>query len=195
MARIETSQRTLYQFAELSEDAKGTARNWFRGCIEPDELPDYDDWQTIARILGIEFKTERVPLMGGSTRHDPVIYWALNPDSAAFAGWYSYAKGAPKAIRAHAPQDETLHTIADTLQSVQRRNFYRITATCETRGRDGTSQRVESDCEDIAEPLTDFAHWIAMQVSAQWDYLNSDEYVDDCILCNEYEFDSEGNIA
>lgn len=207
MSRIETIERTLYSFEELSDAAKETARDWWRSCIESDECEDKDDWQIVAAILGIQFSTRAVRLMGGATRQDPVIYWTLNPDSAAFAGRYTYAKQAPKRIREYAPQDKALHAIADELQSIQRRNFYRLAADCETGGRDGTTQRVQSfkinnwdyneyiDCDELESALTDFAHWIARQVSTQWDYLHSDEYVDGAILCNAYEFDESGNIA
>lgn len=55
MPRIETQTRTMYQFAELSDEAKETARDWFRGCVESDEIDnDSDDRDTIAAILGIE---------------------------------------------------------------------------------------------------------------------------------------------
>lgn len=206
--RTVTIEKTLYKFDELEESAKDNARNWFRGCLESEELTDYDDWQSVARILGIEFSQRQIPLHGGGTRYDPQIYWTLNPDRAAFAGRYSYAKGAPKAIRAYAPNDTVLHGIADRLREIQRKAFYRLTADCETRGRNGTSQQVQCyrmpidgtynyyiDHDELEECLTDFAHWICCQISAQWDYLNSDEYVDECILINGYEFDESGNIA
>lgn len=212
MARIETVERTLYSFEELSDAAKETARDWWRSCIESDECEDKDDWQTVAGILGIQFSTRAVRLMGGSTRYDPTIYWTLYPDSAAFAGRYTYAKQAPKRIREYAPQDTALHGIADNLQAIQRRNFYRLAADCETGGRDGTTQKVQSfkinsrdyneyiDCDELESALTDFAHWIARQVSVQSEYLHSeylhsDENVDDCIAVNEYEFYESGNIA
>ena len=37
-------------------------------------------------------------------------------------------------LRAHAPQDEELHRIADELQAAQRRNFYRLHTSIRTRG-------------------------------------------------------------
>lgn len=204
MARV--IEKTIYQFDELEAEGQERARDWYRGCIESDEVSDIEDWQAIAEILGIEFKTQSVRLYGGGSRHDPQIYWELNPDSAAYAGRYAYRKGAPKRIREYAPQDTVLHGIADRLQAIQRRYFYRLAADCETGGRNGTSQKVQSfrinnwdynesiECDDLAECLTDFAHWIACTVSAQWDYLHSSECVDESIRANEYEFDEHGNI-
>jgi hypothetical protein len=207
MSMSRTVEIELYQFDELSDDAKDVARNWYRSYIETDEISDHDDWQAVAEILGIQFSTQAVKLYGGGTRHDPVIYWELNPASAAFRGRYSYAKGAPKRIRAYAPEDTALHGIADALQLAQRKAFYRLTADCTTDGRGGTSQGVQVfrlssydypeyiDHDGIEEALRDFAHWIARQVDAQWDYLNSSENVDECIRINEYEFTDDGERA
>lgn len=212
MPRIETQTRTMYQFAELSDEAKETARDWFRGCVESDEIDnDSDDRDTIAAILGIEFATRSVPLMSGKTRQEPKVWWSgfcSQGDGASYEGWYSYAKQAPRKIREHAPQDATLHAIADTLQTVQRRNFYRLQVTVTQSGRyyhSGTMRFdvtrtddidvSESDSDTVCEALRDFAEWIYSQLSAQWDYVNSNEYIDDCITCNEYEFDESGNRA
>lgn len=202
---------TLYSFDELSESAKERARDWYRGCIEADELSNYDDWQAIAAILGIEFRTTTVPLMNGSARQDPCIWWSVGGcqgDGASWEGWYAHKAGCSAAIRKYAPQDTTLHEIADTLRDSQRRNFYRLQASVSTSGHythSGTMRfdvtrtddidAPESDIDAIAEALRDFADWIYRQVQAQWEYLHSDESVDESIRCNEYEFTESGDAA
>jgi hypothetical protein len=149
--------------------------------------------------------------MSGKTRQELCIYWSgfsAQGDGASWEGRYSYAKQAPKRIREYAPQDERLHAIADSLAEVQRRNFYRLQCSVTTSGgyyHSGTMRfnlsRIddldvrESDEDTIAEALHDFADWIYRQLEAQWDYLTSDEAVEDSILANEYEFDESGNIA
>ena len=211
MARIETVTRTLYSFDELSDDAKERARDWYRGCIESDELADYDDWQAIAEILGIKFRAQSVRLMGGGMRQKPVIYWSgfcNQGDGASWEGWYSYSKGASARIRAYAPQDERLHAIADKLQAVQRRNFYRLQASSTVSGhyvhsgcmridvtRTDDIDASESDCDAVIECLRDFADWIYSQLQAQWHWLHSDECVDESIRANEYEFTELGDVA
>ena len=89
----------------------------------------YEDAAQCGKILGIDLNTKPVKLMGGGTRYDPCIWFsgfASQGDGACFDGTYAYAKGAVKAIRAHAPEDKELHRIADELQAIQRRYFYRI---------------------------------------------------------------------
>lgn len=208
MARIETQTRTLYQFDELSESAKDRARDWYRASIEAYELADHHDWQAIADILGVRFAKRTVPLMLGAIRYEPKVWWSgfgSQGDGASFEGWYSYAKQAPRKIREYAPQDATLHGIADGLQTVQRRNFYRLQATVTQSGNyyhSGTMRfdvsrtddvdLSESDCDTVSEALRAFADWIYSQLQAQWEYLTSDESVDDSIRCNEYEFTDSG---
>lgn len=211
MARIETVTRKLYQFDELSDEAKERARDWYRSCIESDELPDHDDWEAVAEILGVEFRTQSIRLMDGGTRQKPVIYWSgfsSQGDGASWEGWYSYRKGAGARIRAYAPQDKELHRIADTLQAVQRRNFYRLQATSTVSGhyvhsgcmrvdvtRTDDIDASESDCDTVIECLRDFADWIYQQLETQWDWLHSDESVDESIRANEYEFTESGDVA
>ena len=147
--------------------------------------------------------------MGGGTRYDPCIWFsgfASQGDGACFDGTYAYAKGAAKAIRAHAPEDKELHRIADELQSIQRRYFYRIEARTKHSGhyyhsgcmsveawnRDASAY---ADCaaeDDMRDALRSFADWIYRQLEREYDYLNSDYAVDESIIVNEYEFDVEG---
>jgi hypothetical protein len=199
---------TVYAFDELSDRAKESARDWFRGCLEPDELTDLDDWQSVAEILGVEFDTSSVRLMGGGTRQEPRISWNLGysqGDYASFTGRYSYAKGATKRIREYAPQDKALHRIADDLQGAQRAAFYRLEARATETHRGGMSVEVwdgrdeyrdlPDNGDTVRQALRDFASWIYDRIRAQNDYLTSDEAIDESILANEYEFDADGSRA
>lgn len=137
MPRIETIEKTLFKFDELSDAAKEKAREWWRNLEQQDcDLLDSDDYKTCAEILGIEFDTRPVKLMGGGARYEPQICYggfSSQGNGASFKGRYAYAKQAPKKIRAHAPLDAELHRIADALYALQRRYFYRIEARV-TRG-------------------------------------------------------------
>lgn len=212
MPRIETVERTLYAFDELDDSAKERARDWYRGCIDADDINnDTDDRDAIASILGIEFATRSVPLMNGSARQYAKVWWSgfgSQGDGASYEGWYSYSKGAAREIRNYAPQDSVLHSIADRLQSAQRRNFYRLQVTVTQSGHyyhSGTMRFdvartddidvSESDIDTVSEALRDFADWIYSQLESQWDYLNSDECIEDMIAANEYEFTESGDIT
>jgi hypothetical protein len=124
----EIIETTVYRINELSNAAKEKARAWYReGGFDYDWYDAvYEDFQCIAEILGLRLKTRAVRLMGGGTRQEPRIwfrgFWSQG-DGACFETFYSYRKEATRRIREYAPQDTTLHGIADALQATQRRNF------------------------------------------------------------------------
>lgn len=200
-----TITKTAYTFDELDDRAKETARDWYRqGALDYYDWWDsiYDDADQIAKILGIEIdrKGKRTPAIYFSG------FWSQG-DGACFEGKYHYAKGATKAIREYAPRDEELHRIADELQAIQRKNFYQLSAHIAHTGRycheHSTSIHVfrESDWVDdetadgVAEFIRDFMRWIYSRLEAEYEYLMSDESVDEAIRANEYLFDENGNIV
>ena len=133
-------ETVVYAIDELSDHAKEAARSWYREAGLHDEWYDfvYEDFETICGILGVTLRTSPVKLYGGGTRDKPQVYFTgfwNQGDGASFYGHYSHARGAPRAIRAHAPQDTELRRIADALQAVHRRNFYQLNATLRQQGR------------------------------------------------------------
>ncbi|MDH0366305.1 antitoxin of toxin-antitoxin stability system [Brucella anthropi] len=208
----EVIETIVYRLDELSDAAKDKARAWYREGGFDYEWYDtvYEDFQQITQILGIDFKTRTVRLMGGGSRQEPRIFFSgfwSQGDGACFEGFHSYRKNASAAIRAYAPQDTTLHGIADALQSVQRRNFYQLRAEAGHRGhyyheycmaisvtRDSpTWQDMTADAEDIvSEALRDLARWLCRQLEREYEYLTSDEAVDETIIANDYTFTGSG---
>lgn len=104
-----------------------------------------------------------------------------------------------------------LHEIARVLQRAQAAHFYGITTHVKQSGRyvhENTMQfdhelthprtgdvedYYESDAtEQIEEALKSFAGWIYASLEAEYEYRTSDEYVDDTIIANDYEFDEDG---
>lgn len=206
MPRTETIEKTVYKFEELDDRAKEQARDWFRaGQLDYDWYDSvYEDASECGKILGIDLNQKPVKLMGGGMRYDPAIYFSgfsSQGDGACFEGTYSYAKGAAKGIREHVPQDRELHRIADELQMLQRKNFYRAKAWMKHRGHYNHSGCMNVDTQDangfgdeaLVQLMRDFADWIYRQLEKECEWLQSDENVDDSIRANEYEFDSEGN--
>lgn len=203
-------QTEVFTLDELPDGAaKDRARAWFREGMESDELTDYDDWETIAGILGVEFRTQPVKLYGGGVRYGPVIHWSgfsSQGDGASWEGSYKYARQAAKRIRQHAPQDARLHAIADALQAVQKANGYRLEARVTTSGHYSHSGTMDvetfkggADLRDagdtaakVRDALRGFADWIYRQLESQWEYLTSDESVDESIMCNGYTFTADG---
>jgi hypothetical protein len=208
----EVIETTVYRLDELSEAAKEKARAWYRDGGFDYEWYDavYEDFQSIAAILGIRFRTRTVRLMGGGTRQDPCIwfrgFWSQG-DGACYEGVWRHARGAAARLRAYAPQDAQLHGIADRLQAIQRRNFFQLRAEISHHGhytheysmrisveRDSpVGQDMTPDAEDIVtEALRDLARWLYRQLEREYDYLTSDEAVDESLRANDYTFTEAG---
>lgn len=148
--------------------------------------------------------------MGGGSRQEPCIwfrgFWSQG-DGASFECYYAYRKNASPEIRAYAPKDDSLHRIADALQSVQRRNFYQLRAEASHRSHHyheySMSVSVERDSptwqdmtveaeEIVVEALCDLARWLYRQLEREYDHLASDEVVDETIAANDYTFTRTG---
>ena len=205
-------ETTVFTINELSDAAKENARIWYRDQGLHDEWYDfvYEDFQVICRILGVDLGTSPVKLMGGGTRDLPQVHFSgfhSQGDGASFAGSYRHARGAPKAIRAHAPRDEELHRIADKLQAAQRKNFYQLTAGIRQRGnycheysmaieveRDSpTCQPPTDGAEDaVIEALRDLARWLYRQLRSEYEHQTSDAAVDEIVAANELTFTADG---
>lgn len=210
---MQTIEKTIYKFDELDDSAKDKARDWYRSSVftESHEWEFcFDDAVTCAAILGIEIDTRTWTNPSGFSGSEPKIYFSgfcSQGDGASFVGNYRYMKGAAKAIRQHAPDDKTLHTIADTLQAIQKRNFYRLRASITQSGPyyHAYTMRIETeDCENeyrdlrgddqaIDACMRDFADWIYSQLENEYDYQSSDEAIDEAITANEYEFNEDGS--
>lgn len=205
-------ETTVYRLNELSGHAKDKARAWYREGGFDYAWYDavYEDFLRIAEILGLNLKTRTVRLIGGGTRQEPCIwfrgFWSQG-DGACFETFYAYRKGAPRRIREYAPQDTELHRIANALQAVQQHNFYQLRAEATHRGhycheycmaisveRDSPSwQDMTADAEDtVSEALRDLARWLYRQLEREYDYLSSDEVVDETIIANGYTFTEAG---
>ena len=140
----------------------------------------------------------------------PTCFFAVSPRKAtarAFEGAYSHARGAARAIRAHAPKDEELHRIATSCRRSRSATFFQLHGTIRTRGnychehsmaieveRDSpTWQPMTDGAEDtVIEALRDLARWLYRQLEREYDYLTSDDAVDESIAVNQYTFTAQG---
>jgi hypothetical protein len=195
----------IYKFDELSDKGKEKARNWWRNGGLDYDWHDHTlyEFVTICEIIGFDVIESDIHFSG---------FWSQG-DGASFTGSYKYSKGSTKKIREYAPQDAALHKIADTLQALQKRNFYGLwgniercstshyvhenTISCSDAYRD--SDNYQDATSDAEETLTDCAHdlchWLYASLEREYDWLMSDEQIDETILCNEYEFTATGKIV
>lgn len=216
---------TAFKFEELSDSAKETARQWWREFV----FSDSNDWDFVfedavrmAELVGIEIDTRSwVGPKTGKTFTEPTIYFSgfsSQGDGACFEGSYRYKKGAVAAIKKETgfgfkdkegvvhTGDQTLIEIAQGLQDVQQRNFYRLRATVKHSGHYSHSRCTNIEVEDyenqyrdlkgddevVAELLRDFMTWIYKQLREEYEHQMSDEAVDENITINEYDFDENG---
>lgn len=189
----------VYKYEELSDSAKQRAREWY---LEGGLCYDwwdfcYEDFCRVAEILGIEISCRQ-----GRGAEIYFTGFYCQGSGSSFVGTYRYAKGAVAKIKQYAPQDEVLHRIAQALQDVQRRHFYRLVADI-TSVRDHyirvdvedseNRYRDIGDAEDeMRDLMNDFNDWMFKHLQDEYEHLTSDEVVEESIIANEYEFDEDG---
>lgn len=198
---MRTIETTVYTFDELDERAKERAREWYRNAWHDGGM-DHDWWdcvfedaKAVGALLGI--RIDRIYFSG---------FWSQG-DGACFEGTYQYRTGSAKAVREYCPEDSTIHDIADRLQAMQKREFYSVAALVRQSGhyvhhlctrievediRNGYESQAESECRDL---LREFMQWIYRNLEAEYEYLTSDDSMDEGIRCNDYEFTKDGAIA
>lgn len=189
---MKTKTINLYTIDELPPNIQTKAlgelrKDWFDygwwDCV-------YEDATTIGKILGIDI--DHIYFTG---------FWSQG-DGACFDGTYHYAKSATKAIRDYAPKDQTLHSIADRIQKIQAKNFYRLTASIKHHGyyhhEYCTQIEVNSGSEDDQISLTgylrEFMRWIYNRLQAEYEYQSSDESIIENCRANEYYFTDTGKL-
>jgi len=208
----EIVETAIYRLNELSDEARDKARAWYRERgLDYDWFEFvYEDFERICVIFGIDLETRSVRLYGGGIRPKPCIwfsgFWSQG-DGACFEARYRHAKAAARRIREYAPQDEALHSIADVLQAIQKRNFFQLHADVVRRGRyyheysmaisvkreSPTCQDMTADAEEVViEALRDLARWLYRRLEQEYEYLASNEAVDEAIVANDYTFTEAG---
>ena len=218
---MRTETVNIYQFSELSEKAKENARDWFReGNLQDNYWSEcvIEDATEIAKLFGLDIGTRPYDTVGGKKRYEPTVFWSgfsSQGDGASFTGTYRFKADAIEAVKAHAPQDETLHAIVADLMAAQslcsgQLNF-KITTSgryCHEYSMDFEILDFDENGEEIsnggvtnvlekeaAEALRAFARWIYRQLENEYEYRQSAEAVDEDITANEYEFHEDGKRA
>jgi len=190
-------EKTVYEFNELSEFYKEKARDAYRDANLYHGWHDFilEDAKKIASMLGIFI--DDINFSG----------FYSQGDGASFSGSYRYEKGGLKKIKEHAPLDKELHKIALTLQKLQRVNFFQLRADITKSGRYSHSGTMtasvwrsdykdfddDTECE-LLSLMQSFADWIYSRLMTEYDWLTSDEVIDELIIANEFHFYEDGSI-
>lgn len=161
----------VYQFAELDDSAKDKAREWYRSTI------DYGWWDSVyeyAERIGIKidsFDIDRHKI-GGKATKDP-------------------HEVADKILAEHGETCDT-YTLAESF--LRERDKAVDTAERNDDGEFVNEWDLDKQLDKIeAEFVRAVLEEYLSILRKEWDYLNSDESVDESILANEYEFDEQGN--
>ena len=195
---MRTEALHIYEYEELSDEAKAKARDWYRKNTD-NEYSEFviDDAKEVAALMGWEIDK---------------IYWSgfwSQGDGACFTGMMRYKKGCAKLVKAYT-NDTELNRIARAWQDLQHRNFYALRASVKHRGHYQYEMCTVFDCEDtrhnygglqnpeveddIKEIARDFMRWIYKRLEEAYEYSVSDEVVAENIIANEYEFTEDGEI-
>lgn len=228
MPKTRVIKKTVYTFDELSESAKDKARQWIRDSnTEDNSWSEFviEDAARMAEFMGLDVCQQRVPLMNGSSRYEPSIYWSgfwSQGDGACFEGSWDASKVNAKGLKNEASEDKELHRIVDGFAEIAKEypeGSFRVKHTGHYSHSHSTSFDVElpnaqedeleydspefkllqvklgKDEDTLIELARDFMNWIYKQLEKEWDYQNSDEQIDETIRANEYEFSEDGHVA
>lgn len=182
-------------YSELSETAKTKAREWYvSGDYPYDEWWDstYDWFKEVTAAMG--FEVEDMRFKG---------FWSQG-DGASWRGTW-HPKEQMIAAVMDCTEDEKLRDIAIKLFHLQFTHGFKLrgdVAYLHNRYIHENAMEVALECEDreidsdadatFLELTRELARWLYNQLEAEYEYLTSDEYVDEILDCNDYEFDENG---
>lgn len=191
--RVQVDTYNVYKFSELSEQAKERARDWYREV-------NNDDFSFHAECV-ISYAKEVAELLGITI--DKIYYsgFSSQGDGACFTGSFDSKNINLKKLTEEYPGNQKLEDIALLLLLTKpltatiehRRHYYHehsMDITCYGGDDEKPGQMEEVDI--LTDALRSFACWIYRRLESEWEYVNSSEFVDDAIECNEYEFTEEG---
>lgn len=184
--RTETIERTLYTFAELSDDAKAKAIDLYATDYDWHET-SLDDFKTIAAIAGVS---------------NPTIFYsgfASQGDGACLTGiWYaSDAKSSDEYGTEVAalllPFTEAPQGLSASLKHTG--HYYHEHSVTIDFSWDGEDDYPEEAANAIDEAFRDLMRWFYRSLEKEYEYLMSEAAFQETADANEWEFDAQGRIA
>jgi len=194
---MKTVEIGVFQFNELSEDAKEKARNWYRNGAFDYPWHEYtiDEFKEGQK----EFEVEKVYFSG---------FWSQG-DGAMFE--YSgisdeYKEALIDGLKLPNWKKRVLKKYADISCNGKHSGHYYHERSCSQsfnieadngaqyyQNIENLIDSVSSDIEEaIEQNYISIAKDLYRTLEKEYDFLNSDEQVDESILANEYEFTEDG---
>jgi len=175
---------TLYQFDELSDKAKDNTRDWYRqGALDYEWWEGtYDDAANVGlKITGFDLDRNR-HASGQLTMSLIDSITAILKDHGPDCGTAKLAQG--------------YKLTYDDMTQERDKNLNDMT---EEEYRDKADDIIEAYEEELDEVTREYERELLEEYSIilqhEYEYLLSDESVDESIRANEYEFDESGNRA
>lgn len=187
---MKTVSVDLYTFDELTDKAKERARDWYKT-----DYPDsgwwecaYDNAREAFAFFGVE--TSDMSFSG---------FWSQG-DGASFTGDFRTSLISPAAdLAAEFPTDETLRVLHARLTAINHPEDTRVTITrsgnyvhSHTMYMNDADEYSRDDERELLSILRSLANWLYGLLESEYDYLVSDECVDESILSNGYHFTIDG---
>lgn len=194
MKIIETK---VYTFNELSDKAKERAREWFKNGIENETFWSdcvIEDCTAIASLMG--FEVDHIYFRG---------FWSQG-DGACLVGKFRAGDVKFGKVKEFAPNDEWLHSIVNEFEHIAKYHptlYFKTTHSGHYYHENSVIfdfEEIVNDkeinnyelFEDVKEVTRKFMKWIYKRLETEWEYQNSNECIDENIICNEYTFTENG---
>lgn len=204
---------TVYQYAELNEEARERARDWYRQISSDDmfwsESPT-EDFLELLKACGWDVDSKRgLQWSGFSSQGDGAAFkgsWHADlckPDAwladrpAAFTDSDGKGQTCEHNKRYHEAVAEIVALAAahpGSWGAVDhgRSNFIQVDSFNVEEFEDDEPADLNALAYELAEAARSLAQAFYWNLEAEWEYQNSDDVVADTIACNEYEFTPDG---
>lgn len=209
---------TVYQYGELSDEAKARAREWLRSQEDQDwssrARDYYENMATCLAFLGIEVgkRTESWQCLDGRQLKRQV--WGFEwtgfnspGDGLVLRGSWAAERVDLAGLQEHAPQDVFLHTNCQQMAALMLRHptahadintsssgasMPYITIDNDGVDPDGEIPLPIEDRQTLRRLIKDACLWAYRQLEMNYESDMSDESIENMITANEYEFTEEG---
>lgn len=195
--------KTVFKFEELSDSAKEKAREWYRGGSAGDEFyaeSALEDAKDALKILG--YRVDNIYYSGFSSQGDGAqfvgAFYASDYDAKGTNGVQKLLIDRPTdtGLARCAAEIERILLLAPELSaSISRFGNYshemctRIDVETETENLEQSELLKEA----FKEVSRDLMRWIYKALEAEYEWANADAQVDENIIINEYEFNTDGS--
>lgn len=176
---MRTIETTVYTFAELSDEAKERAREWYRSCLDQDPYLYQEAMESRKLFLdefNAEFQCENW-YRKDRVHFDNGCHWYNSIGELSYVRLWKYlnanhsdciSKIGHCQFTGVCWDEVLLDGIAEFMRKPYKTDFESLLYSC---------------CEDLR-----------IAVEAEYEYQNSDEQIDESIECNGYEFNDQGEL-